>query len=75
MPAWPYRLLSGLVPATQTQARAVGRSENHWVNGGHNLPPLIEEKLFCSRILMITAAHLLSGSVPATQTHSPGTSE
>ena len=89
MPAWPCRPLSGLVPATQTQGRAVGRSENQGVNGGHNLPPLI---------LMITAAHLLSGYfewkqlsyewglpdpaahllsslVPVTQTHSPRASE
>ena len=49
-------LLSGSVPATQTQGRAVGRSENPGVNGGHNLPPLIEEKLSCSRFLMMTGA-------------------
>ena len=60
-------LLSGSVPATQTQGRSVGRSENKGVNKGHNLPLL--------RFLMMTGAcsalpltYLLSGSVPATQT-------
>ena len=74
-------LLSGLVPATQTQGMAVGRSENPGVNGGHDLPPLIEEKLSCSRFFMMTGAcsalfaDLLSGSVLVTQTHSPGVSK